>query len=50
MRSKQLRWGIAAALLLSAGLKLSSMLQADNHSILVSRNVDRSCSHFQHHR
>jgi cytochrome c peroxidase len=39
MRSKKLGWGIAAAVLLLAGLKMSSVLQAENRSILISRNA-----------
>src|SRR6476646_673476 len=46
MRSRKLRWGIAAALLLSASLKLSSLLQADNHSILFSRNASGAAATF----
>jgi cytochrome c peroxidase len=46
MRSRKLRWGIAAALLLSASLKLSSVLQADNHSILISRNASGAAATF----
>src|SRR3954453_14130417 len=46
MISRKLRWGIAAALLVSAGLKVSAMYQADNQSILISRNAAGSVATF----